>query len=144
MGCEVERVEEYEALCVASTVSQEAAHAAHPRRGDRVAAPAALAGLGTPLQRPPGTVLAVPGEVTEQVVVLLDGDAAMVKGSEVSALGPGDHFGGHRIRRRVFHDRVVMTTEPSQLSVISRPEFNSLIHAEPDLARRLVEDDAEQ
>jgi hypothetical protein len=143
LGCTVEAVEEFEALCVASTVAPTPPSTPGRRRADQAASAAVLSELGTRLERPPGTVLAVPGETTDQIVILLDGGAAVTKGAEATDLQPGDHFGGRRIRRRGRHDWAMMTTTPSRLSVMSRLEFNTLEHTDPDMALTLVEGDAE-
>lgn len=141
LGCSVQAVEEFEALCAASTIVQTPPRTPGQRRA---ASPPVLGELGTPVERPPGTVLAAPGEITNQIVILLDGGAAIARGAEVAELSPGEHFGGRRIRRRRPHDRAVMTTTPSHLSVISRLEFNDLGHNEPDIALTLEEGDAER
>jgi hypothetical protein len=143
LGCRVTSVRELEAIGVASTLDPPDVP---PSLDLRSAATQRIpvGELGTSIERPPGALLAVPGEVTDQVVVLLDGHAAMFQdGNGAGRLVAGDHFGGHRIADRRSHSRTVITTSPAKLEVISRSEFASLSHTRPDVTTRFFEEDAE-
>lgn len=147
LGCTVEGVQEYEALGVASVVGADRAvptwaAAAHGRRPTGAATP--LEQLGTSLGRPPGALLAVSGERTDQVVVVLDGQVAVVDPSGLCRLAPGVHFGGARILERRTHAHTVMATTQVRLGVISRSEFADLAQSTPDVASELVEHDVDR
>lgn len=139
LGCTVDGVTEYEAIGVGSVI------AGRPFRSDAAATCGAtqLRELGTLITRPPGTLLAVSGESTEQVVVILEGRAALVGRSGLGRLDPGTHFGGHRILARRTHAHTVMATTPVKIGVISRPEFADLAASTPEVARVLVDLDAD-
>jgi heme-degrading monooxygenase HmoA len=141
LGCTVEGVREYEAIGVASVVADRPGSAPDRRRG----APglAVLERLGTPLDRPPGALLAVSGEQTDQVVVVLGGQVAVIDRAEVARLASGQHFGGRRILDRRAHAHTVMATSDVRLGVISRSEFADLADSTPAVASELVERDAD-
>lgn len=142
LGCRVTSVRELEAIGVASALERPLVVTSVDHRPRR--SPMDLDGFGTSIERPPGALLAVPGEVTDQVVVLRGGTAALYDdGQGVGRLFAGDHFGGHRIQDRRSHERTVITTSPARLEVISRREFASLAHTRPELTAQLVVDDAE-
>ncbi len=140
LGCRVTGVAELEALGVASLVEPAllAAGVAKPL----VARPH-LASLGTPVSRPPGTLLAVSGEQTDQVVVVADGTAAIVDGADLTPLTAGDHFGGSRIVDRRAHEHAVVATTEVEVGVISRGDFIDLRQSDPDSAEELVTRDAD-
>ena len=136
LGCRVTAVHEYEALGAATT------SAASPPGGG-TSAVASLTHAGTPLERPPGSVLAVGGERTEELVILLGGKASLIREDELTPLVPGRHFGARRLARREPHVGSVLATSPVKLQVISRSEFRQLRHDAPDTAAQFVADDAE-
>lgn len=141
LGCRVAGVQEFEAIGVASKV------AAGSRVSDLVAppTPAVLRSApGTVLDRPPGELLAVTGRRTDEVVVLLGGHAALVRGAELARLGPGDHFGAHGLRERLAHPGSVMATTVVRLHVLSRAEFTTLARERPEAADELLGGDAER
>jgi hypothetical protein len=145
LGCRVDGVHELEALGVAAT-GDPPPTAPRPASGP-VPGPVAVegigTGLGTPLDRPPGTLLAVPGERTDQLVIVEEGSAAIVRAGEVGPLPPGAHVGARRIQQRRSHDHAVMTTSPVRLRVLSRTEFATLGRDRPDVVRHLLDEDAE-
>ncbi|MFN7150160.1 MAG: cyclic nucleotide-binding domain-containing protein [Microthrixaceae bacterium] len=142
LGCTVEGVREYEAIGVASVVTDGPSPALSDRPVPTTGA-AALERIGTPLDRPPGALLAVSGEQTDQVVVVLDGQVALIDRADLCRLAPGEHFGGRRILDRRTHAHTVMATSAVRLGVISRSEFTDLADSTPAVARELVEHDAD-
>ena len=140
LGCRVTAVVEFEAVVAGSSV--EAAPTPAPA-GHPPPEMDPLTSVGTVLGRPPGTLLAVPGERTEHVVVLVDGSVALAKDTELVRLGPGRHFGGHRIARRSRHVSTLMSTTDVRLGVLSRREFAALGRQRPDVVSELVDHDAE-
>jgi hypothetical protein len=141
MDCTVESVVEYEAVGVASAVTTDLPIA--PADPAHMTARASLVPIGTRLSRPPGALLAVAGERTDQVVVLLDGQVAMLDDAGLCRLAPGEHFGGRRILDRRSHAHTAMATTPVSVGVISRSEFADLADSTPEMANELVEHDAD-
>ncbi len=140
LGCRVSGVAELEAIGVASLVE--------PVRHDHGAARplvtrSHLASLGTPITRPPGTLLAVSGTPTDQVVVVADGAAAIVAGDDLQPLVAGSHFGGARITGRRAHEHAVIATTEVEVGVISPGEFTDLKQSDPDAVNELVTGDAD-
>jgi hypothetical protein len=142
LGCTVEGIGEYEAIGVASVVAEGPGSAVVDRRR-RASGTDALEHIGTALERPPGALLAVSGEQTDQVVVVLDGHVALIDRSDLCTLAPGEHFGGRRILDRRSHAHTVMATTGVHLGVISRSEFADLVDSTPEVASELIEHDAD-
>jgi hypothetical protein len=142
LGCTVEGVCEYEAIGVASVVAGDPTSTVTDHRR-RTSATARLARVGTALERPPGALLAVSGEQTDQVVVVLDGQVALIDRAGLCTLAPGEHFGGRRILGRRAHAHTAMATTGVQLGVISRSEFADLADSTPEVVSELVEHDAD-
>lgn len=140
LGCRVTGVAELEALGVASLVEQDPADFGGVRP---LVARTHLSALGTPLSRPPGTLLAVSGEPTDQVVVVADGSVAIVDGADLKPLGAGAHFGGSRIVERRTHEHAVVATTEVEVGVLSRGDFIDLRDSDPDTADELVTGDAD-
>lgn len=144
LGCTVDGVHEYEALAVAV--------APDPRPPSHSPAPVGFSGTSvlaralassTHIERPPGALLAVEGEQTDQVVIVARGSAVVVEGGDLRRLEPGEHFGGRRIEQRAVRPHTVMATACSRLGVLSRSELRDFGHAEPELLAALVHDDAD-
>lgn len=143
LDCTIEGVMEYEALGVASTIT--APQATWPSERPRWAGGGvALERIGTRLARPPGALLAVSGERTDQVVVLLDGQVALLDDAGLCRLAPGQHFGGRGILDRRVHAHTAMATTPVHVEVISRSEFTDLADSTPEMASELIDHDADR
>jgi hypothetical protein len=140
LGCSVVGLDEFEAVAVAA--ADDVAAVGIPSRS-RGATPTRLRHVGTLLERPPGSLLAVSGERTDQVVVLVEGNAGLLHHDELNELGPGHHFGGRRVQERRRHAFSVLATSPVTVQVISRAEFRGILHDAPTAAAELVEGDAE-
>ncbi|MEI2696832.1 MAG: cyclic nucleotide-binding domain-containing protein [Microthrixaceae bacterium] len=141
LGCRVTGAAELEALGVASLVEPDAQAAGGAKP---FVARTHLAALGTPVSRPPGTLLAMSGEQTDQVVVVVDGAAAIVDGADLLPLTAGDHFGGSRIVARRRHEHAVLATTDVEIGVLSRGDFIDLRESDPGAADELVRDDADR
>lgn len=100
-------------------------------------------GLGTTLRRPPGAVLAMRGDLTNEVVVLLEGGAATVRDHMVEPLEQGALFGAHGVLHRRPHRRTVVATTPVEVHVFSRMEFAAVGDYLPSVARVLLRRDLE-
>ncbi len=132
LGCTVEGVQEYEAAgrgirgrCgpgCPNGVQRPASWVPRRRCHSTSSAPRSAG--------PRGALPAVSGERTDQVVVVLDGQVAVVDPSGLCRLAPGVHFGGARILERRTHAHTVMATTQVRLGVISRSE-SPTSHVDP-------------
>jgi hypothetical protein len=140
LGCRVTGVQEYEALGVATTAT---GGRPTPATASAAPIPARFIYTGTSIERPPGSLLAMSGEQTDQMVLLVGGRASLIRDHQVTPLGPGHHFGGRRLAARQRHVGSVLATSPVSLQVISRGEFHEIAHDTPATAAQFVADDAE-
>jgi hypothetical protein len=101
-------------------------------------------GLGTTLERPPGALLAVRGARTCQVVVLLEGRAAVLHRDDVLPVLLGSHFGAHAVLESRANEKTVLATSPVQVQVFSRLEFAALTDLRPQVAQDLLTNDLDR
>jgi CRP-like cAMP-binding protein len=102
-----------------------------------------LAGLGTTLDRPPGTVLALRDAPADQAVLILDGRVVAVGDEGLRHLDPGEHLGCGNVLDRRHHRCSAFASSEVRIHVLSRPEFRVLALDAPELAGRLVASDRE-
>ncbi len=102
------------------------------------------AGLGTTLERPPGALLAVRGDRSCQVIVLLDGRAAVVHHDDVVPALRGSHFGAHTVVEGRASARTVLATSPVRVHVLSRTEFAAVTDYLPSVAQDLLAHDLDR
>ncbi len=82
------------------------------------------------------------GEAAEALYIVLSGRVRIVEDAggekrEVTQLGPGDYFGENALLQEVTHTKSAVTSEASELLVLPKDSFRSLLDADPDLAERL-------
>lgn len=104
----------------------------------------ATRGLGTTLERPPGALLSVRGERAQQVVVLLQGRAALVRDGDVTPVEQGWDFGAHAVLESRRHVSTMVATSPVQVHVLSRAEFNEVTTFLPAVAEELLTHDLDR
>ena len=102
-----------------------------------------IAGLATTVEVPAGRVLCVEGAIGAEFFVIVRGTAWVDRsGRRLAYLGPGQAFGEIALLSRNGRCRrtaTVVAADPMTVLVFSRAEFNTLIHAVPAVARRLLE-----
>ena len=93
----------------------------------------------TQLWMRPGRALCHQGRIANQLVVLLDGTAAVTRGGEpVRAMGAGDVVGGSELRIRGRHDVTIITKTAVQALVISASDLEDLRDVAPGAFARLT------
>jgi len=155
LGCRVNAVAEYQALGVAQHPASEANGATastYPRSPVLAAADEHLdtgrvllgqSDLGTTLECPPGALLAVRGDRSYQVVLLLDGQAALVRDADadVVPIARGAHFGASSAALTRANPATVLATSPVKVHVFSKSEFGTMASRLPSVADELIERD---
>src|SRR5690606_18360291 len=99
--------------------------------------------LGTTLECPPGALLAVRGDRSYQVVLLLDGQAALVRDADadVVPIARGAHFGASSAALTRANPATVLATSPVKVHVFSKSEFGTMASRLPSVADELIERD---
>ncbi len=96
-------------------------------------------GRATELWMRPGRALCHQGRFAKQLIVLLDGTAAVTRGGEpVRQIGPGEVVGGSELRIRGRHDVTIITKSAVQALVISAADLEDLRDAAPEAFARLT------
>lgn len=100
-----------------------------------------LVSLGTLLELEPGTDLTVEGTIGYEVMVIVEGEADVIRQDQVLAtLKPGDIVGEMSVISG--ERRTATVTAKTKLSayVLSPREFNSLMNQQPRLGNRITTD----
>lgn len=156
LGCRVSSVNEYEALGVTASHLRSPGGTEHPVAappsvpvawsaavGEAVADMVRTCRYGTTLQRPPGALLAVEGDPTREVTVLLGGSAAQIDRKALRPVLTGTNLGARGVWAQRAHTRTVVATAPVRLHVLSRAEFVDLAREAPGAAEELFAHDLE-
>ncbi len=82
------------------------------------------------------------GETAEALYIVLSGRVRIVETAggeqtEVAELGPGDYFGENALLHEVTHTKSAVTSEGTELLVLPKESFRSLLDSNPELAARL-------
>lgn len=86
-----------------------------------------------------GSVLVAEGGYGSEFFVLLSGAAKVTKnGRTIRKLGPGDSFGELGLIADLPRTASVVITEPSELMVLARPDFNKLLDEFPRVSRKML------
>ena len=98
-----------------------------------------IASLCTEVSAPAGTVLCREGESGQEFFVLLEGTVAVTShGAELARLGRGDFFGELALLDGKTRNATVTATSDVELLVLSRREFESVLHDDPEVAVRML------
>ena len=98
-----------------------------------------IASITTPVSVPAGQVLAREGDTGESFYVVVQGRAvASIEGEEVGAIGPGAFFGELALLDGGPRMATVTATAPTDLLVLDRSDFDSLLEDCPSVARRML------
>ena len=105
---------------------------------------AALSQLSTLVEFPAGAQIAVEGSTGREAVVLVEGQASVIRdGERVATVGKGSFLGEMSLLNGMPRNASITTDTPSVLAVLSRREFYSLLSLCPRL-ERLVETEAQR
>jgi CRP/FNR family transcriptional regulator, cyclic AMP receptor protein len=100
---------------------------------------AEISRLTTEVEVAEGKVVCRQGETGNEFFVIIDGTASVtIDGEEVNVLGAGDFFGELALLDGGERLASVTATSPLDVLVLSRSEFQSLLHAVPSLAVRML------
>jgi CRP-like cAMP-binding protein len=98
-----------------------------------------LARTTTSVGVPAGKVLAHEGEIGREFFVVVSGRVEATRsGTHVASLGPGEFFGEMALLDRQPRAATVTAVEPSELLVLTRPEFIGVIEAIPTVDRKII------
>ncbi len=98
----------------------------------------AIVGDSANLRWPADRAVFVTGDDPEALYVVLRGEVAIVAedgggGSEVARFGRGDYFGERSLLAGDAHSMTARTTEDTELMVIPRATFDTLLEDDPEL-----------
>jgi CRP/FNR family cyclic AMP-dependent transcriptional regulator len=102
-----------------------------------------VVGASANLFWPAGSLVFEPGSPADALYVVLSGRVRvfdLVDGAEheVSAFGPGGFFGEHSMLLDTVRSKHAQTTEDSELMVVPRESFETLLSDNPDLVATLM------
>jgi CRP-like cAMP-binding protein len=102
-----------------------------------------IVGASANLFWPAGSLVFEPGSPADGLYVVLSGRVRvfdLVDGAEqeVSAFEPGGFFGEHSMLLDTAHSKHAQATEDSELMVVPRESFQTLMSANPDLVANLM------
>jgi CRP-like cAMP-binding protein len=102
-----------------------------------------IVGVSANLFWPAGSVVFEPGSPADGLYVVLSGRVRvsdLVDGAEqeISSFGPGGFFGEHSMLLDRVHSKYARTSEDSELMVVPRESFQTLMSENPDLVAVLM------
>lgn len=98
-----------------------------------------ISGLVTQIEVKAGKDLTREGEVGNEFIIVLEGEAEVKVGDTVVATrGPGDYFGEIALIANRPRTATVTATTPMKLEVIGRREFQTMLHDNPTIATELL------
>jgi len=98
-----------------------------------------IAQLCTEVGARAGDVLCREGEPGAEFFVLLEGTVTVTSGGrELATLSPGDWFGELALLDGKARNATVTTVSDVRLLVLSRQEFTTLVHDDPQVAVRML------
>jgi len=93
----------------------------------------------TPLTIKAGTTLATQDRAPHQFVLLVSGEAKVVRnGRKIATVGPGDAIGELSLLDGGAQTASVVTTTDCEVLAVSVPEFNALLLDSPQFSRNLL------
>lgn len=93
----------------------------------------------TTLDLPPGFVIAREGDVSREMVLVVDGRLAVTRtGQHIATLGPGDAVGEQGLLAERPRNATVTVVEPSRVLHLDARAFRDVIEAVPEVAARLL------
>ena len=104
-----------------------------------------VSAMTTRLELPAGRVLVRQGAPGREFIVLIDGEAQVLRDDRRIAMrGPGEHFGEMALVDHQPRNATVIASTPVVIEVISGRDFLDLLHGVPDLAVRIATTIAER
>lgn len=98
-----------------------------------------VARLTDDLEVPAGTVLCRQGSYGQEFFVIIDGEAKATRdGEEVMTFRDGDFFGEIALLERTRRTATVTAATELRFFVITQQAFDSLLHADPAVERRVL------
>jgi CRP-like cAMP-binding protein len=98
-----------------------------------------LSSLATVIEVEPGRVLAAQGEPGREFVVILAGEAEVIRDGEVLAKrASGDFFGEISLLLDKPRNASVIATSPTTIAVIESREFKAMLREDPELYEPLI------
>jgi CRP-like cAMP-binding protein len=98
-----------------------------------------LASASTEVSHPPGNAVATEGRNGVAFHLIIEGSATVSKdGRELRTLGPGDYFGEISMIDGRPRSATVTALEPLKAMAIPHQDFEAVIDADPEFARRLL------
>jgi CRP/FNR family cyclic AMP-dependent transcriptional regulator len=100
---------------------------------------AKLAVLATPVDFPPGHVIARQGEIGTGFFVIVSGSVRVVRdGAVVARLGPGEFFGELSVLDRMPRNATVAAEEPTSCLALASWDFEKVLLEEPALTLAIL------
>jgi CRP/FNR family transcriptional regulator, cyclic AMP receptor protein len=100
---------------------------------------AKLAELATPVDFPPGHVIARQGEIGTGFFVIVSGSVRVVRdGGVVARLGPGEFFGELSVLDRLPRNATVAAEEPTGCLALASWDFEKVLLEEPALTLAIL------
>lgn len=98
-----------------------------------------ISSLTTEVEVAAGKELIHEGEIGHEFIIVLEGEAEVRVGDQVIARrGPGEYFGEIALISNRRRTASVTAVTPMRLEVIARPEFQTMLHDNPAIARELL------
>jgi CRP-like cAMP-binding protein len=98
-----------------------------------------VARLTDDLEVPAGTVLCRQGSFGQEFFVIIDGEAKATRdGEEIMTFRDGDFFGEIALLERTRRTATVTAATELRFFVITQHAFDSLLHADPAIERRVL------
>ena len=100
---------------------------------------AKLAALATPVDFPPGHVIARQGEIGTCFFVIVSGEVRVVRdGAVVARLGPGEFFGELSVLDRMPRNATVAAEEQTSCLALASWDFEKVLLEEPALTLAIL------
>ncbi|MDA8355943.1 MAG: cyclic nucleotide-binding domain-containing protein [Actinomycetota bacterium] len=88
---------------------------------------------------PPGRMLCEEGTIGREFFIIVEGQAAVRRrGRRIATLGPGQYFGELALLDRRPRSATVVSETEMLLLVLGQRQFNGVLDAVPQLARKLL------
>lgn len=98
-----------------------------------------LARVATPVDVPAGTKLTVEGTLGQQAIVIIEGEASVIRNGEfIATVGPGEIVGEIALLTDELRTASVVTATDATVYAMSVREFGSLMTRCPELESRLI------
>jgi CRP-like cAMP-binding protein len=98
-----------------------------------------VSAMTTRLELPAGRVLVRQGALGREFIVMIDGEAQVLRDDRrIATRGPGEHFGEMALVDHQPRNATVIASTPVVVEVIGGRDFHDLMHRVPDVAARIA------